>query len=613
VRGVSRPDAVVALGFVVAAVADALLRYRADAGLLAFVTTGALCLAVLAVRRQRPVLVISVIAGAGVAGTTVTAVVWPDAQDGAGVWIFAMVLAAYSLGAHARGRAVVLGLVLPLAVGVAADLTTMSGWERVSGIVFVALFVGLLPTAVGRIVRLRGERLRSLHAQRERIELAQRAQQESAVLAERLGTTERLQPTLAQGLRTLAEQADGPGDPGSIEACARDLLSRTREEVVALTAPVEESPLPELPVIDHVRVLRAEAQPWSVIAAGAVTAGLFIESTNVLKLAGPWWLTLLACAAVGGPLALAWWQPLPAVALAWAAATVYARLFAPLDGVLSEVALVFATAFAVGALSRRRAAVVGLATCWCGQLLGVGAADPFGEAAALFVCWLGGLAVNEVVRLVEQTRQNNAVLERDEAASAGRAVIAERLRLAREIHDAIGHSLTVVALQAGAARRLANVDPERAREVMRTVAAAARAGVDALARDDVEADVVELVERTRETGLPIDAHLADIALLDPAQRTVVYRVIQEALTNVLRHAPGARASVAVRRQDDEVEVVVANSAGSAGPGPGTGRGLPGIRERVGAVGGRVTWRLRDGEGFEVRAVLPLNQVAETAR
>ncbi len=170
-----------------------------------------------------------------------------------------------------------------------------------------------------------------------------------------------------------------------------------------------------------------------------------------------------------------------------------------------------------------------------------------------------------------------------------------------------------MALQAGAARRLADVDPGRAREVMRTVADAARAGVAALEPHDVRADVGELVERTRQTGLSVEADLADVVLLDPAQQAVAYRVVQEALTNVLRHAPGARASVVIRRVAGEVEVVVANSVGGPGSGPGTGRGLPGMRERVEAAAGRVTWQVPDDAGFEVRAVLPLHRVAEPAR
>lgn len=609
----TRVDAMVALGFVLAAVVEAAVRHHGTPGLLAFDTSGALWLSVLAVRRRRPLVPICVIAGAAVAGTTVTALVWPEAPDGGGVWILAMLLASYSLGAHGAGRVVALGVLLPLIVVVVADASTTSGWSRISGILFVTVFVGLLPTVVGRVVRMRNQRLGALRDQHERIARALRAEQESAVLAERLRTIERLQPTLAEGLQAIAATADSAGAPGDIEDVARSLLSRTRQEVVALAAPVEEAPVDEVPAADHVRSLRAAAQPWTVIAAGAVAAGLFVESSRVLDLTAPGWVVAPASLVVGAPLALAWWRPVTAVALSWVAVAAYSRLLAPLDGSLSETGFALAAAFGVAALCKRRAALVGLACCLLGQLVGVGADDPAGTAGLLVLCWLGGLAVNEVSRLVEQTRANNDLLARQEVTAAASAVVEERLRLAREIHDAVGHSLTVVALQAGAARRLAGTDAARAREVMRTVAAVARSGVASLTLDDTSADIAGLVERVRTTGLTVEADVTGQALLDPVQRLVAFRVVQEGLTNVLRHAPGSRATVAVRPGGGGVQIVVANSApAGAGSGPGTGRGLAGIRERVTAGAGQVSWRPRDDGGFEVCALLPTSAAGVAA-
>jgi signal transduction histidine kinase len=604
-----RADLLVAVGFVLAAAAEAVVRHHATPDLLAFDLTGALWLGSLAVRRRRPLVPVCAIAGAGVVGATVTALLWPEAADDSGVWIFAMLLASYSIGAHGSGRVVVLGVLLPLVVVGAADLTTRSGWSRVSGMLFVTVFAGLLPTAVGRLVRARNDRLRTLRDQHAHIVRAQRAHQESAVLAERLRTTERLQPTLMEGLQALAASAETRGDPCDIEALARNLLTRTREELVTLTAPVEASDTPELPTPEHLRALREAAQPWTVIAAGAVAAGLAVESSGVLDLSAPGWLVVPASLVVAAPLALAWWRPVTSVTLAWFAAAAYSRLVAPLDGSLSETAFALATAFAVAALSRRRTAVAGLLVCWLGQLAGVGTGDPVGEAVLLLLCWLGGLAVNEVSVLVEQTRANNELLRQQEAMSSARAVVEERLRLAREIHDAIGHSLTVVALQAGAARRLADTDPERAREVMRTVAAVARSGVASLALDDTGIDIASLIERVRAGGLVVDTDLAGEVLLDPVQQVIAFRVVQEGLTNVLRHAPGSRAAVAVRRGGNGVEIVIANSAPvDAGSGPGSQRGLAGIRERVSASAGQVTWGPLEGGGFEVRVLLPNSAV-----
>lgn len=600
----------VAAVFVLAAGVEAVVRYHDIPGLLAFNASGALWLASLAVRRPRPLVPIAVIAGAGVLGTAVTALLWPEATDGAGVWILAMMLASYSLGAHGAGRLVILGALLPLVVVGAADLTTRSGWSRISGMLFVTVFVGLLPTAAGRLVRVRNDRLRALRDQRDRIMRAQRAQQEAAVLAERLRTTERMQPTLIEGLQALAESAESGGAPGAIEASARDLLTRTREELVALTAPVEVSAISERPAADELRAVRQTAQPWIVMVAGALAVALSVESAHVLEPSAPGWLVVPASLVVAAPLAMAWWRPVMSVTLAWVAAVAYSRLVAPLDGSLSGTAFALAAAFTVAALSRRRAAVAGLLVCWLCQLAGVGTADPLGEAEFLLVCWLGGLAVNEVSVLVERTRASNELLHRQEATSAARAVVEERLRLAREIHDAIGHSLTVVVLQAGAARRLTSTDPGRAGEVMRTVAEVARTGLASLAFEGPSIDIAALVERVRATGLVVDADLVDDALLDPAQQVIGFRVVQEALTNVLRHAPGSRATVAVRRRGDAVEIVVVNSAPlRTGSGRGTGRGLAGLQQRVCASAGQVTWRPCADGGFEVRAILPRSRVA----
>lgn len=603
VRGVGRSDAAIAAGFVLAAAAEAVALHRSTPGLLAFGTCGALVLAVLGVRRTRPVVTLCVLAVFGVIGTVVQAEVWPDAEDSGGVWIFALMLACYSLGAHGPRRVLVLGGLLPLLIVAAVDLPTMQGWALVNGVVFVTAFVGVLPTVVGRVVRVRRDRLISLAGQRERIVQEQRAASESAALAERLRATERLRPALLDGLRGLARSADDGTDPARIEAAARDLLTRTRVEVVALAAPIATVEPADPAQVDHVRALRAAAQRWSVLGAGAIAAGVVLESAGTLDLAAPGWAVLVSGAAIGGPLALVWWRPLPAVATAWCAAAVFSHLVAPLGGTLSGAALTLSTAFVVAALSSRPTALAGLATCWLGQRL-VGTDDPIGDAAIVLACWVGGMVLSEVSELVEQERANNRLLADQEGVAAQRAVVEERLRLAREIHDHIGHSLTVAALQAGAARRLGAADPERARAALRTVAAAAREGLVVL-DPNTSADLEGLLELTRTAGLAVDAELADLAGLGPGARGVVHRLVQEALTNVLRHAPGARVGVVVRLERDGVVVAVSNTAPSdPGSGPGTGRGLDGIRERVASLAGEVRWGPRPDGGFEVRAMLP---------
>ncbi len=615
-EGLTRADAAVAAGFVLAALGEAVVVRSGTPRLLVFQACGAPLLGVIALRRTRPVIPLAVIAAGAALGTAVQTQLWPDAGDGGGVWLFALMFASYSLGAHGRGRVVLLGGLLPLLAGLLINLPTMTGWALVNGVLFLTTFVGVLPTAVGRLVRVRRARLAELEEQADRIVREQRSQREAAVLLERLRITERLQPSLMDGLGVLAERADVGSDPSEIEESARRLLGRTRAEVVALTAPVDVPDPIEPPRADHLHVLRAAAQRWAVLGAGVIGVGLALESTGTLPLSVPAWVAVLASASVSLSLAFVWWRPLAAVAAAAVAATLFSQLVAPLDGSLSGAAVAMSMAFAVGALCTRRQAVVGLALCWVGQLVGVVDEDRFGVAVILLVCWLGGLAVNEASRLVEQGRANNRALAHQESAAQQGALAEERLRLAREVHDQIGHTLTVVALQAAGARRLAATDPGRAQEAMATIAGAARDGLAAMSGQGT-VDLAAVLRRTRAAGLCVTADVAGLdapGLLDPESRAVVCRIVQEALTNVLRHAPGAPTTVVAGAEGAGVGVTIRNGppTGSGGAG-GSGRGLAGLRQVVLARGGEVRWGRLDDGGFEVRAVLPAHRLEEASR
>jgi signal transduction histidine kinase len=603
---------IVAACFVLAAAGEAAVVHRSAAGPVLFGIGGAPTLAVLALRRTRPLLPLAVIAVAAAFGTAVQTALWPHAGDGGGVWLFALLFAAYSFGLYGRTHTISIGTVLPMAAALAIDVPTMRGWSLVNGITFLTVFVGLLPAVVGHTIRLRRERIARLAAQQDVIVREQRSREEAAVLDERVRASERLQPALLDGLAEIARSAEDGAAAAHIEDAARRLLGRTREEVVALTAPVEVcSPGPaKSTAIDHVGMLRTAAQPWAVLGAGAIGAGLALEVTSTLPLSAPSWCAVIVSLLIAVPLGLTWWRPLVALPVAWGLAIVLSRLIAPLDGSLSGTAFTLTAAFAAGALAHRNGALAGLALCVLGQLVGIGTADPFGEATMIVVSWLGGRAVNEASRLVEQSRANtHALAEADEVARQ-RAVVGERLRLAREIHDQIGHTLTVVALQAGAARRLATSDATRADEVMATIARAARDGLDAMRGESLQS-LPALLARTRAAGLDLRADLSGLAALEEAGTldadivAVTHRIVQEALTNVLRHAPGATATVTARAAGPELALVVHNTvpSGTSG-GPGTGRGLGGLRERVTDVGGELTWGPDAEGGFAVHALLP---------
>jgi signal transduction histidine kinase len=206
-----------------------------------------------------------------------------------------------------------------------------------------------------------------------------------------------------------------------------------------------------------------------------------------------------------------------------------------------------------------------------------------------------------------------------EEEATGR-MIAERLRIARELHDVLSHSLASISLQAGVGLHLVDRQPEQAREALRTIR---QASTDALAQARAALSVVRgpggdrpepgladldgLAASVRATGLPVqlDTEL-DGEPVPEAIGAVAYRVVQEALTNVMRHAgPGARARARVARAHDWLEIEVRDDGAGAAEAASPGHGLRGMAERVGAVGGELRAGPAPGGGFALHARLPL--------
>ncbi|SKC39912.1 sensor histidine kinase [Krasilnikoviella flava] len=241
--------------------------------------------------------------------------------------------------------------------------------------------------------------------------------------------------------------------------------------------------------------------------------------------------------------------------------------------------------------------------------------------ALLAASWTAGLLrrAQDAARRATEERHAAAVAEQD--VRAERAALAERARIAREMHDVVAHSLAVVVAQA----RLGQAAPARAQEALAAVEEAGRSasrelrsllhvlrtGPDADAGGDRPApgldDLPALVARVRAAGRAVDLDVAgESRPLGPAAQLAVYRVVQESLTNTARHAgAGAASRVALTWGDDGLEVVVADDGGTPAPSTaheGAGTGLHGMRERVESVGGRLDVR-RDG-GWAVVATLP---------
>lgn len=235
------------------------------------------------------------------------------------------------------------------------------------------------------------------------------------------------------------------------------------------------------------------------------------------------------------------------------------------------------------------------------------------------LAWLVGALVR-VTRLAAEQRR----VVRQQRAS--RAVAEERNRIARELHDVIGHSVSVMTVQASAVRRRLNTDQAAEREALETVEAVGREALAEMRRmvrvlrteDDPReldpppglSEVERLAEKFRASGLPVSVSVVGTSRdLAPGLDLTAYRLVQEGLTNTLRHArnPGS-AEVAIEYRDDRLELAVRDDGqarGLASPPLEPGDGLLGMRERVAVYGGSLVARARPEGGFELVATLPL--------
>lgn len=218
-------------------------------------------------------------------------------------------------------------------------------------------------------------------------------------------------------------------------------------------------------------------------------------------------------------------------------------------------------------------------------------------------------------------RAERLLAEQDERAH--RAVADERARIARDLHDVVAHTVSVIVLHAGAARRIAAEQPERARGALEAIEALGREAAADMRRlvgilrapaepaADTEpqpslARLDTLVDRVRAAGLDVRLHIeGEARTLAPGVDLSAYRIVQEALTNTLRHAHAERADVVLRYRADGLELEVSDNGRGSVPAAGGGQGLIGMRERAAIFGGRVEAGPGPGAGFRVRVLLPL--------
>jgi signal transduction histidine kinase len=251
--------------------------------------------------------------------------------------------------------------------------------------------------------------------------------------------------------------------------------------------------------------------------------------------------------------------------------------------------------------------------------------DPSGTATWALIMtgsWMLGHYVRTRRVYAAELEERAAQLERAQAELADQAVAAERLRIARELHDVVAHAMSVIAVQAGVGAHVIDAQPEEARRALAAIEVTSRGGLAELRRllgvlrDDTDghasrvpapglADVDALVARTAEAGVEVDVVVEGERSPIPAGVDLAaYRIVQEALTNVVKHAGVARARVVVRYGTADVAVEVTDE-GRGGATNGAGHGIAGMRERAALYGGTLEVGPRPDGGFRVAARLPI--------
>ena len=393
----------------------------------------------------------------------------------------------------------------------------------------------------------------------------------------------------------------------------RDMSTKTRRRVRAWTGQLVVVALAGLSLIDI----------W-VVSLSDVTTGLRLANTFIL---------FAIC------LALVWRRRSPVAVLfaVMVLVVIQAMFFSPPvqnpgeQPTLESFLALLLGFYSVAAYAEERRAILGAAIVG-GSILAIDIPRLIAgtNPGDIIPAWLFYTTVWFIGRALRQHRLQSArlqdlaaqlELEREEKARA--AVVEERSRISRELHDVIAHSVSVMVVQAQAAQRLLEGEQHEARQALGSIETTGRQALTemrrmlgVLRRTDEELalspqpsleHLEALIEKVRASGIPVELRVEGQARpLPPGVGLSAYRIVQEALTNTLKHAGPARAEVMIHYRDDELEVEISDDGAGNGKGEGSGQGLIGMRERVALYGGTLESGKRLDTGYLVRARLPLN-------
>ena len=355
----------------------------------------------------------------------------------------------------------------------------------------------------------------------------------------------------------------------------------------------------------------------ALVLSDIFTSGGYLTGSN--------WVYVPVAALMTVPLPWRRRAPLVVVVLVMGAFAAQSLILDPTPTPDLELVPALVAVYSVAAHGERWVSFVGGVLSLVAGLLWLGVDDFLLPIVMFGGAWFAGRLVQKRQLYAQAFAERARVLERERAANSRVAAAEERVRIAREMHDAVGHSVSVMVVQAGAERlalgderpgtraallAIERTGSEALAEMSRLVGVLRKEGEGlALAPRPSLARVDALVQTVRDAGVPVDLRVeGEEQALPPGVDVSAYRVVQEALTNVVKHAGPARASVVVRYGDRAVEVEVTDDGSRPVNGKVAGYGLAGMRERVELHGGTLEAGGRNEGGFTVKARLPLGSV-----
>jgi signal transduction histidine kinase len=553
--------------------------------------------------------------------------------------VFVVLAAAYSVGAHAPLRRS-----LPALLGAAAWLATLEAvWGDGEDYAFFVLLLGV-PWLSGRGVRRYRRQAERLREVATRLERERAVSERVAIARERHRMAHETHDAIAHAVGEMVLQASGAlevleRDPERARAALAAVQATGREAVDALRAILgilrsgDASPPAlgrEEGELGGLGVPRERSWP-AFLDAGLALVLLAVGTgyaLDAVALAGQRAPALLIQALAAATVVLRRRRPFTALVLAVATFVGDALLVGGNPGSPATIGALLLTTFSAAAHLDRRTGIaaaclaLGVPAAIALALAGADAADVLLPVVIVGIPWLSGRAIAAYRRQGAELRVLAQRLVRERDARARLAVLDERARVARELHDSIAHAVSVMVLQAGAAEQVLDSTPAQARVALQAIQEVGRDALDQLATllgllgsaDDRPplaprsglAELERLLDTVRQAGLPVRlATLGEPVALPAALDGAAYRIIQEALTNALKHAGAEPTNVTVRYAADGIHLDIVDAGPRASSRSTGGHGLAGMRERVAHHGGRMhAGPTAGGSGFAVSVFLP---------